>query len=83
MKHFIDNLCKYYICIIIIFFISIKLISCILYETLFVDYYELVNGTVNNIPQKHNSITLKKLQKISLEKDELFQTAKVNAQEAR
>lgn len=50
---------------------------------LFVDYYELVNGTVNNIPQKHNSITLEKLQKVSLEKDELFQTAKVNAREAR
>ncbi|XP_027837338.1 MICOS complex subunit Mic60-like isoform X1 [Aphis gossypii] len=47
------------------------------------NYYELVNGTVNNIPQKNNSITLKKLQKVSLEKDELFQTAKVNAQEAR
>lgn len=47
------------------------------------NYYELVNGTVNNIPQKHNSITLEKLQKVSLEKDELFQTAKVNAQEAR
>jgi len=82
MKYFINNLCKYYICIINIF-ISIKLISFILNETLFVDYYEQVNGTVNNISQKHNSITLKKLQKVSLEKDELFQTAKVNAQEAR
>ncbi|XP_022162835.1 MICOS complex subunit Mic60-like isoform X2 [Myzus persicae] len=47
------------------------------------NYYELVNGTVNDVSHKHNSGFLKKLQKVSLEKDELFQTAKVNAQEAR
>ncbi|XP_003240956.1 MICOS complex subunit Mic60 isoform X1 [Acyrthosiphon pisum] len=47
------------------------------------NYYELVNGTVNDVSHKHSSSFLKKLQKVSLEKDELFQTAKVNAQEAR
>ncbi|XP_060833624.1 MICOS complex subunit Mic60-like isoform X2 [Rhopalosiphum padi] len=46
-------------------------------------YYELANGTVNNVSHKHNTIILKKLQKASLEKDELFQTARVNAHEAR
>ncbi|XP_015379775.1 PREDICTED: MICOS complex subunit Mic60-like isoform X2 [Diuraphis noxia] len=46
-------------------------------------YYELVNETVNDVPHKHNTSFLKKLQKVNLEKDELIQTAKVNAQEAR
>jgi len=73
---------QYFVCIIVIF-ISINLISFILYETLFVGYYELANGTVNNVSHKHNTIILKKLQKASLEKDELFQTARVNAHEAR
>ncbi|XP_025194019.1 MICOS complex subunit Mic60-like [Melanaphis sacchari] len=49
----------------------------------FKNYYELVNGIVNNVSNKHNTIILKKLQNVSLEKDELCQTAKVNAQEAR
>lgn len=65
------------------FFITINLISLIFYETLFVDYYEVVNGIVNDVSHKHNTSILKKLQKVSMEKDELFQTAKVNAQEAR
>jgi len=65
------------------FFITINLISLIFYETLFVEYYELVNETVNDVSHKHNTSFLKKLQKVSLEKNELFQTAKVNAQEAR
>lgn len=52
-------------------------------EILFVEYYELVNETVNDVSHKHNTGFLKKLQKINLEKDELFQTAKLNAQEAR
>ncbi|CAI6363574.1 unnamed protein product [Macrosiphum euphorbiae] len=47
------------------------------------NYYELVNETVNDVSHKHNSSFLKKLHKVSLEKDELFQAAKVNAQEAR
>lgn len=47
------------------------------------NYYELVNETVNDVTHRHNTSLLKKLKKVSLEKDELFQTAKVNAQEAR
>jgi len=75
--HFINNILCYY------YFITINPISLILCETLFVDYYEVVNGIVNDVSHKHNTSFLKKLQKVSMEKDELFQTAKVNAQEAR
>jgi len=50
---------------------------------LFVDYYELVNGIVNNVSHKSNANSLAKLKKVSKEKDEFFETAKVNAREAR
>lgn len=53
------------------------------HDIFFLDYYELVNKTVNDISHKSNSNFLEKLKNISTEKDELFQTAKINAQEAR
>jgi len=68
---------------VLLFFITINLTSIIFDETLFVEYYELVNETINDVSHKHNTNFLKKLHKVNLEKDELFQTAKVNAQEAR
>lgn len=52
-------------------------------EILFLDYYKLVNETVNNISHKSNANSLSKLKNISTEKDELVQTAKLNAREAR
>lgn len=50
---------------------------------MFLDYYNLVNETINDVSHKSNTNSLSKLKKISIEKDELFQAAKVNAQEAR
>lgn len=52
-------------------------------DLLFVDYYELVNEIINNVSHKSNANSLAKLKKISKEKDEFFEAAKVNAQEAR
>jgi hypothetical protein len=46
------------------------------------DYYELVNGTINNVSHKPNADYLSKLKNLSVEKDELFKKAKSNAQEA-
>lgn len=50
---------------------------------LFLDYYELVNGTINDVSHKPNANYLSKLKNISLEKDVFFQRAKSYAQEAR
>lgn len=49
----------------------------------YLDYYELVNGTINDVSHKPNANYLSKLKNISEEKDELYQRAKSNAQEAR
>lgn len=54
----------------------------ILNKILFLGYYELVNGTVNNVSYKSNYDSLAQLKKVGREKEELFQTAKVNGQEA-
>lgn len=47
------------------------------------DYYEIFNGTANENLYKSNSSTLEKLKKIGMEKDELFQEAKINSLKAR
>lgn len=65
-------------------FILTDILICFhIYFYFFLGYYELVNKTVNDISHKSNNHYLAKLKNTSLEKDELLQTAKVNAREAR